>query len=164
MNKELLYDSNRLCKLCKADRDDQEHTDDCPGKIIEGLTFYVHYEGPNCTRGCCGRSEGEVSSEESFEDCVAKLVPATSDAVRVYYTCRLAYEESIAIGPMVEAERLRQRAEKEAKERAAREVQAQKDFDAEKARDFAALMAQKDDLTPEAYSRRHLEIVGRVRT
>lgn len=164
MNKALMYSPSGLCIMCGADRERSSHEDDCPGKVVEDLVFAVRYSGSHCTRGCCGSSEGEVTSTESFEACVAELVGATSQHVRPYYECRLSAEQYFDIGPLVTAERARQRSEKETKERQAREVQAQRDFDAQKSRDFAVLTAEKNDLTPEAYDRRWREIEERVRT
>jgi hypothetical protein len=144
MNKSLMY-AEGIYKICGEAN--QEHTNDCPGAVIESLTFRGTYEGPNCGRGCCGYTEGEVSGEtvqEVFDRCVEGLV--NSEAITFHCNismvsgCDLEYPD---ITDAVNAKRKEQQDRKLAVRAAS--VRQQK---------LAKLEAEKADLTPEAYERR----------
>lgn len=152
MNKNLMY-VDGICKICGEAN--HEHTDDCPGVVIESLTFRGTYEGPNCGRGCCGYTEGEVSGEtvqEVFDKCVDGLV--ASEAISCHCTismvanCDLRYPD---IADAVNVRRKAQHAQELAERTAA--VRRQK---------LAKLEAEKADLTSEAYERRLAAIMAEL--
>jgi len=150
MNKNLMY-VDGICKICGETN--HEHANDCPGAVIESLTFRGTYEGPNCGRGCCGYTEGEVSGatvQEVFDRCVEGLVNSEAISyhcnISMVSSCDLEYPD---IADAVNARRKEQH-DRELAERAA----------ATRRQKLAKLEAEKADLTPEAYERRLAAIMA----
>lgn len=145
MNKELLLESDGTCKLCRLIDD---HTEECPGTVIERMSLYVKYSGRNCSRGCCGGVDGEFeaqSYDDAVESCasyVEETIGFSADLRYVAEDCDIEHAVKAVLAKRREAEKA-----KEAEEKAAAvEKQRQKSL--------AALEAERVDLTPEAYERR----------
>ncbi len=150
MNKEILYNGD-VCKLCGFGH--RDHADDCPGRMIDGATFEVTYEGPRCLRSCCGYIEGSAAGA-TLEECVTDAAESLTEAARHRCEARLVYVLDVPIDDLVTAKLAALHDAKVAKRKAAELAAEQTRRENERTRALAALEAERGDLTPEAYERR----------
>lgn len=66
INKHWMYKDGGLCRMC--DGSERDHTEGCPGEVIERFRYEITYSGGRCGRGCCGSVEGSASGE-TLEEC-----------------------------------------------------------------------------------------------
>lgn len=154
MDKTMLYNSDDCCKICGRSKDD-DHEPECPGGVIDSLRIRVSYAGPNCTRGCCGYTDG-CDVVDSVEEAVATAAAMVKDCHR--YSVSWAWtasdshdlyaEVEAKIKANDEAENLRREAAAEAAEEERRQQR------------LAALELERPDLTPEAYARKKEALGG----
>lgn len=156
MNIDLLYRDGRQCKLC--DRS-ETHAVDCPGEILERLTYEVTYGGPNCNRSCCGYTDG-ASSGATLEEAVRRAAGALSETVSHSCEVRLVAEIDADINNVVREERDRQVAVLKAKEATESAERAARRKAETIAHSLTSLEMERPDLVPEAYERRKAEILA----
>lgn len=160
MDTSLLYtkldDGDRICKLCEQNVDADYHTDECPGKVLEGATYEIRIDGANCGRGCCGYTHTSVEGP-ALEPLYAEAATAAPDCVYPSYSARLVYEfDNPSDRINAEWKRIKgERDAKEARETAAREAKARAEA---KQRARERLELERPDLTPEAYARKLTEV------
>lgn len=147
----MLYTVNDDCRLCgETGRD---HTDDCPGKVIETLRFSVQVTGSNCGRGCCGYTDTHVTGDTREEAIANALADAGYNARHNVYISYRSEEETCTAeykalaDAKYGAKRRQEEAERQANERMDRRRQMNEYFN--------ILAKEKDDLLPEAYLRRY---------
>lgn len=147
----------KTCKLCEASLSIDEHADDCPGRVLEGLVYEIKVEGANCTRGCCGYTNTAVTGSD-LASIAEDAVRAGSDAVSPSFEARAVFEMGYPKS-LIEAARRRieaQRLEAEAKKRTQQETQERL---AARAAAYAQLAVDKPDLSEEGYARRRAQLV-----
>lgn len=149
MNKQMLYAAG-ICKLCGLE--DGEHALECPGTLIESVRYEARYYGPNCGRGCCGYTEGEVEGG-SVQEVFDKAADALAASEAITFRCDIrTFVSGVNDWPdITDAVNTRRRAQAE-REEAAR-------LAASKEAALKRLEAEKGDLTPEAYERRLAKIL-----
>jgi hypothetical protein len=149
MDKSKLYDSEGKCVMCLGEKED--HQEDCPGQVIENLVLEVNYRGPNCSRGCCGTTQGTVNVL-SIPEAVERISLCVDDVIRLTCYARYVYElPSHGLGEQALELRNKRHTAETAKSNAEAEEWA-------RAEQLAALERLRPDLTPEAYARRKQEL------
>lgn len=147
----------KTCKLCDASLSIDEHAEDCPGRVLEGLVYEIKVYGANCTRGCCGYTNTAVSGSD-LASIVEDAVRAGSDAVSPSFEARAVFEMGHPHALIEDARRRIEdrRREAEAKKRVQQETQERL---AARAAAYAQLAVDKPDLSEEGYARRRAQLV-----
>jgi hypothetical protein len=163
MDLQLLYTKGengaRLCKLCDQDLDADWHLEECPGLVLDKMTYEIRIDGANCGRGCCGYTHESVEAD-TLEGAIEQVAVAAPDCVYPSYSARLIYDLPDVKDQVnkVWARIKKARNIQEAEEKARREAQARVEA---KKRDLERLELERPDLTSEAYGRRKAEIEAR---
>ena len=151
LNLKLLYDAHGLCRLCSFIGG--EHSDECPGTVLEGLIYEITYSGSNCRKGCCGSGEGAVTGK-SLEEALDKVIPLVRGFVRFSADARLVYEIPTYITPEINAGVDKLLAEEKAVEDRLAAVWALKAASNAYSSSVQALDAERGDLLPGVYEKR----------
>lgn len=160
MNIDKLYTNEEVphCKLCGAPRQPNAHEEDCPGRVLEGLSYEIKVTGDNCTRGCCGYTNTSVTGD-SLASIAEEAVLAGSAAVRPSFEARAIFEMGEPTALIEEARQRIEMRQKEEKAKLLAKKEALKQA-AARAAAYAQLAVDKPDLSEEGYARRLAQLVA----
>lgn len=133
----------KTCKLCQANLEHVSHAEDCPGLVLEGLSYEIHINGPSHYR-----SERDIDRRvagASLESIAELAVMHGMDSFDPTYTGHVVGDTPLPEGLMRSTtERVLQRYA--AKARAVREQ--------EYVKAMASLEQDREDLSDAGYARR----------